>query len=159
MMRRDPVGANWSGVCFLGYFFCTSKRSNSPSEGEIKLSAQVANTVNNPKSHMHSHAEHRNEQKVTRSARAKNGFSKLGKKAVNNPNHPMHSHAKHGNEKHTQPNASKTTLPVYSATSSPNSQSGRAYRAGQQSYQLHHAPTKIHCAENLPARFHARFVR
>jgi hypothetical protein len=37
-------------VCFLGYFFCTSKRSDSPSEGEIKLAAPGANTVNNLKS-------------------------------------------------------------------------------------------------------------
>ncbi len=45
---RGPRRGKRRGGCFFGDFLCTSKESYSPSEGEIKFSAQTANTVNNP---------------------------------------------------------------------------------------------------------------
>ena len=52
---RGKPKASATGVCFLGYFFCTSKRSNSLSESEIKLSKPGSNSVNSTR-YMHCHA-------------------------------------------------------------------------------------------------------
>ena len=46
-LRGKPVGPTRQGCVSLVTLLCTSKESNSPSEGEIKLAAYDAKSVNN----------------------------------------------------------------------------------------------------------------
>ena len=62
-LRGKPEGPTRPGCVSLVTLLCTSKESDSPSEGEIKLAAHDAKSVNNRMSRMHSHAEHGNENK------------------------------------------------------------------------------------------------
>ena len=62
MLFGNPAGVNGVGPDFFGDFLCRLTKSYPPSEGGIKLAAPGANTVNNPITNLHSHAERGNEQ-------------------------------------------------------------------------------------------------
>ncbi|HEX5636497.1 MAG TPA: hypothetical protein VFY78_05380, partial [Gammaproteobacteria bacterium] len=58
LCEGSPKGQR-AGVCFLGYFFCTSKRSDSPAGEKGIFSARI--NFRKQSEQLHSHAEVENE--------------------------------------------------------------------------------------------------